>query len=187
MKSSENDICIWLNELILKDSQESFRKLYLTFYSRLYLFIRNYVKSDEIAEELASDVFMLVWNKRKQLPDIQNFKSYIYIIARNLAISHLRKESGSGVDVEVDVLEKIHQSHDTPETELISAEAMKKLNKTIDSLPEKCRQTYQLVRDHDLKYKEVSEILNISVKTVESHMSLAIRKLREALSCELKK
>ncbi len=185
--SNPDDIQKWIHELALKDSQEAFRKLHITFYSRLHLFIYYYVHSEQVAEELTSDAFLSVWNNRKQLPEIRNFKSYLYIIARNLAISYLRKESGIKVDLEDSSLEALYQSHNNPETDLISAETMEKLNNAIQTLPEKCRQTYLLVRDHDLKYKEVSEILNLSIKTIESHMSLAISKLRTILSNELKK
>ena len=72
----------------------------------------------------------------------------------------------------------------TPEDDLISKERINRLNKAIDSLPNKCKIAFKLVREDKLKYKEVAAILDISVKTVEAHLASAIKKLRESLTSE---
>ena len=69
----------------------------------------------------------------------------------------------------------------TPEEELISQEGIHRLNLAIDSLPAKCKMAFKLVREDKLKYKEVAAILDISVKTLEAHLTNAVRKLRELL------
>ncbi len=187
MESLDLKIEYWVKALTEKDSQEALRRLYILLYPRLHSFIFSYVHSDETTEELVSDVFLHLWEKRKQLPEVQYFKSYLYTVARNQAISQYRKESHRQAEQAIPHMQLYQKQENDPETELITLEVMKQLNDAIETLPEKCRQTYRLVREHNLKYKEVSDILNISVKTIEAHMSLAIKRLREALSNELYK
>ncbi len=181
----EEKITYWLNELTTKDSQEALRHLYICFFPRLHAFVYSYIHSEETAEEVVSDVFLHIWEKRKQLPEIHYFKSYLYTVARNQAISRYRRETFRQMEVPVSPEYPFRREENNPETELISSEVMKHLNDAVSQLPEKCEQTYRLVREHGLKYKEASDILNISVKTIEAHMSLAIRKLREILTNDL--
>jgi RNA polymerase sigma factor, sigma-70 family len=72
----------------------------------------------------------------------------------------------------------------TPEEELISQECTRKLNEAINNLPEKCKLTFKLVREEKMKYREVAEVLGISQKTVEAHLSKAVKILRQILSSE---
>ena len=76
-------------------------------------------------------------------------------------------------------IDLLAQSHVTPEDILISKEKVEKINRAINSLPNKCKLAFKLVKENQLKYKEVSEILNISIKTLEAHLTTAMKKIRE--------
>jgi RNA polymerase sigma-70 factor (ECF subfamily) len=133
------------------------------------------------AEEIISDTFLIVWENRKSLPDIGNFDSYIYSVARNRAVSLYRMQHMKKVDLDEDEIDLFFQADTTPEEELIAKEDVERLNRAINSLPNKCKLVFKLVREERLKYKEVASILEISVKTVEAHLATAVKKLRETL------
>lgn len=113
--------------------------------------------------------------------EIKNHNAYIYGIARYKAISFTRKKQMESVGIEDYPIDIFFRTETTPEDDLLSKEAISKINSAINSLPEKTKLTFKLIREDNLKYKEVADILGISVKTVEAHIGKAIRKLREAL------
>ena len=113
--------------------------------------------------------------------EVTNFNSYLYGIARHKAISFTRKKQLESIDIEEFSIDLFIRTETTPEDSLISKETIKTINSAINSLPEKTKITFKLIREDNLKYKEVAEILGISIKTVEAHMSIAVRKLRESL------
>jgi RNA polymerase sigma-70 factor (ECF subfamily) len=163
------------------DSQIAFEAIYRLYFQRLIRFVRLYVSSSAQWEEIVSDTFLAVWNNRKSLPDIHNFDSYIYSIARHKVISYYRSQRIDLVTLEEHSMDFFALTEASPEENLIKREEEQKLNAAINSLPNKCKMVFKLVREDKLKYKEVAEILDISVKTVEAHLSTAIHKLREAL------
>lgn len=116
------------------------------------------------------------------LPDVSNFDSYIYAVVRNKAVSNYRMQRLKKVDINDTAIDFFFQTDTTPEEELIAKEEIERLNAAINSLPQKCKMAFKLVREDKLKYKEVAAILDISVKTVEAHLATATRKLREALA-----
>lgn len=113
--------------------------------------------------------------------EVTNFNSYIYGIARYKAISFVRKKQLDNIDIDEFPIDLFAHTDTTPEDNLISKEAIKIINSAINSLPEKTKITFKLIREDNLKYKEVADILGISIKTVEAHVGIAIRKLRETL------
>lgn len=171
--------------MALNDSQVALKSLFRYYYPKLLLFISYYIKSRQTAEEIVSETFVSLWERRSDIAHVQNINSYIYAVAKNLSISYLRSEAHRRTNnVDISEMDNI-ESHTNPETELISSEMMNRLDLAVGSLPEKCKLAFKLVREHRLKYKEAAAIMEISVKTLEAHMTLAVKKLREALSDEI--
>lgn len=167
--------------MALHDSQMAFKSLYFTYFRRMMRFTTLYVSSAVEAEEIVSDTFLAVWNNRKSLLKIANFDAYIYSIAKHKAISYYRTIHMEQIELNEISIDLFTYTETTPEDDLISKERINQLNKAIDALPAKCKAAFKLVREDKLKYKEVATILDISVKTLEAHLSTAIKKLRESL------
>lgn len=171
----------WLCELATADSQAALKSLYLAYFSRLMRFVSLYVDASAEAEEIVSDTFLVVWNNRKTLLNIVHFDSYLYTIARNKAISYFRTQRMKRVEWSETTIDLFLHTDTTPEDDLITKENIDRLNAAINALPNKCRMVFKLVREDKLKYKEVAEMLDISIKTLEAHLSTAVKKLRETL------
>lgn len=148
-------------------------------------FVSLYISSEVETEEIVSDTLLAVWNNRHTLSDIANFDSYIYAIARNKVINYYRVKRIEKVELEENIIDLFIHTDTTPEEELISKEDIERLNAAVNSLPNKCKMAFKLVREDKLKYKEVAIILDISIKTLEAHLTTAVRKLRETLSGEI--
>lgn len=184
MIDQKENIAQWICEMAMNDSQTALKSLYLAYFQRLIRFTKLYVPSTVEAEEIVSDTFLAVWNNRSALLKVTNFDSYIYSIARHKAISYYRSIHIEQVELNEITIDLFTHTETTPEDDLISKERIVRLNKAIDALPAKCKVAFKLVKEDKLKYKEVAAILDISVKTLEAHLSNAIKKLRETLISE---
>ena len=164
-----------------RDDQTAFRKLFTHFYPGLFSFALAYVKDRQEAEEIAEDVFVRLWENRKMLPAIRNLTYYLYVATKNASLNSLRKKKRSLELSMEEVGEDIAGLERTPEMTLISEEILQKIEAVIKELPPKSQLIFRLIKEEGLKYKEVAELLNISVKTVETQMSLSLSKITKGL------
>lgn len=181
------DIKYLIHELTYGDSRVAMKMLFMHFYAKLMLFVSYFVKSKQDAEEIVSDTFYAIWEQRVKLATIQNITSYIYTVARNIAFDYLKRKEKTDSYIKPDVVEACFsvRSDFDPEDDLVGAELMERLRTAIDSLPEKSRIAFKLVREQGFKYKEAAEIMEISVKTLEAHMALATKRLMSILNEEI--
>lgn len=171
--------------LATSDSQVAFKSLYMVYFDRLMRFVTCHVGSELTAEEIVSDTFLAVWENRKSLLEITNFDSYIYTIARHKCITYFRSQHMIKVEIDETVANLFFQTETTPEDDFISKETVLSLNNAINSLPDKCKLAFKLVREDKMKYKDAAQVLDISVKTLEAHIATAVKKIREILRKEL--
>ena len=170
------------------EDQQAYKLLFTALYPYLYPFARALVKTKEPAEELVSDVFIKVWEKRKELGKIENLKLYLYVATRHVALNYLEKEKRKPTNpIDYFLHAELISVHLDPEQLLITADMMALLRKAVDQLPPKCKVIFKLVKEDGLKYKEVAEILGISVKTVENQLAIALHKLGNAVDFDIKR
>jgi RNA polymerase sigma-70 factor (ECF subfamily) len=115
------------------------------------------------------------------LPEIGSLEAYLYVSVKNLSLNYLRNDHfAHTVDIEGRCNNYIQFNAD-PETLMMSAEAVNRLMSTIERLPPRCKLIFSLIKEDGLKYKDVAILLNLSVKTVEAQLSIAIKKIAGAL------
>lgn len=158
---------------IVKGDEFAFRCFVDTYSKDLYYFVLGYVHMREVAEEVVSDVFLEVWNNRASLGEIRQMKSWLLILARNKAISYLRKETPEVVSFD-EIDDFYVPTVQSPDHNLISKEEIDEINRTIALLPPKCKEVFTLAKIEGLPYKEIAEMLDISVKTINIHIAKAL-------------
>jgi RNA polymerase sigma-70 factor, ECF subfamily len=139
------------------------------------------VRNKEEAEEAVSEVFFQLWKNRNHLIIEHNVKAYLYVSVKNasLAIIRLRQPFFEDID---DVLTAANLTdHAHPEKIIEFHELRDHFQQAVDQLPARCRQVFVLNRFDSLKYKEISDLLGISEKTVEHQIAKALSILRESL------
>ncbi|MCP4439073.1 MAG: RNA polymerase sigma-70 factor [Aureispira sp.] len=153
-----------------------FYKYYTTIYRVTYRFVSN----DATAEDLAQDVFMKFWEKREQLNIRESLGGYLRRMAVNEALGYLRKNK----KIELEEIDNrtMGGTAQSGEDLYLGGELEEVLNKAIESLPPKCKTVFLLSRFEQLTYREISERLGISIKTVENQMGKALRVLRKWLA-----
>lgn len=157
--------------------QQAFKELYLAYFDRLYKFAFSILHSAEFAEEAVNDVFLNIWQKRSRLKNIASLSSYLFISTKNTSFNYLskfRKERNTSLD---DVLVRFEADELTPETAFFTAEVRNEIEQAINQLPPKTKLVFQMAKVEGMKYKEIADILNISVNTIDNHIATAVKKL----------
>ena len=158
-----------------------FKELYRQYFVKLYRFAISLIHCKESAEEIVHDVLINLWKKRDTFTEIENLNTYLYVSVKNLCLNYLRDQGKHRhEDIETTYNLNAFISID-PESALISKEGVIALNTLINNLPAKCKLVFSLIKDDGLKYKEVALLLNISVKTVENHLAIALKKIATAI------
>jgi len=179
MRSSEN-----INiSLIREGNHLEFARLMDVFSDDLFLFAKGILSSSPLAEEVVSDVFVKVWESRNKLNDIHNLKGYLYNAVRNQAISYLRARQKDVISLD-DINHYYFEPVDNPDDSIIKEEQLKKIYRAIDYLPAQTKMVFSLAKVQGLKYKEIAEVLDVSVKTVDYHVASAVKKICEAINKE---
>ncbi len=169
---------------IASGNEISFEYFMSSYSNRLFHYAMGIVKSKETAEEVVSDVFLEVWKNRSSLLEIENLNSWLYTVTYRKCISSIRKDADvQSVSLD-DVDDFLFTPIQSPDEAIISKEEMNKINQAIQSLPPKCKHVFYLAKIEKLPYKEISDILNISIKTINNHIATALEKISSFLKEE---
>ena len=181
MRDSARIDIVELQLRLAQGDEAAFKALYEYYSPRLYQFAYAIIHSREIAEEIVADVFLQIWHRRERIGSLGNFNWYLHITTRNISYSYYRKSNRrKNFDFDEAVL-SYYQVHATPEEILIGQEVLQVINQAINELPPKCKLVFRLVKEDNLKYREVAELLHLTPKTVENQMGIAVKKIHEAI------
>ena len=160
------------------DDLKQFENLFRDYFNPLCVYATKYTKDFDSAKEIVHTVFVNIWEKRETIRKDQNIRSYLYTSVYNRCLNFLR-DTKKTVEFEDSHSESLEQRDSgSLETEELQA----RIDATIQSLPDRCREVFILSRYQELKYAEIAEKLEISIKTVEVQISKALKLLRENLA-----
>jgi RNA polymerase sigma-70 factor (ECF subfamily) len=179
-----------LFDLIKADDQKALKLLFSIYFPRLNDFARKVVKDDGISQDIVQEVFVKVWEKRGEIESL-NVEAFLFKLVRNHCIDnykHLKVVNNHMQEIQIsskyEELYRIDFIGNEPYV-LIEQELNIKIEKTIQNLPERCREVFMLSRINGLKNKEIAEKLDINIKNVERHLSRAMQSFRENFREEL--
>jgi len=156
----------------------AFSTLFESYYVKLCFFCCRYLVDMDLSRSVVQQVFVDLWVKREKLSVEYSIKSYLFQAVKNRAIDQLRQNKNN-----VQISDAISEMAQTSFHDIVEeVELNDRINKSINLLPQKCREIFLMSRFESLKYTEIAEKLNISVKTVEMQIGIALKKLREELS-----
>jgi RNA polymerase sigma-70 factor (family 1) len=178
--ANKKDVQKYLTRISKSDDQQAFQVIFELYFEQLLNFSVGYVKQSDVAEDILADMFIRLWENRQKLHTIENFDAYVFTSVKNQSLKHIeKKQRQTGKPLDEENLHQKMVDNYTPETEYEFKELNRKFNEAVEQLPDQCKRTFQLVKQDKLKYKDVAEILGISIKTVDAHVVKAVRRLRE--------
>ena len=164
--------------LLSKGNQEAIKLIYQKYWQRLFLSAYNILRDKEACEDIIQEIFIELWQKRETLRITSSLGAYLFASTRYQVFHFIRKSPGRP-----ELFENLEERFLTgaPDIPLYVKDLQQRIDIAVEGLPEKCRDIYKLSREQDLSYKAIADHLQISPKTVENQLSIAFKKLREAL------
>lgn len=172
-----NDQALYIR---LKEGDEhAFKALFQKYYSAMCQFAYQFLKDSDMAEETVQELFVRLWEKRATLNIELSVNHYLFRSVRNQCLNQLQHQKIKQ-QYASRMLENAEQETDW-QPFYLEMDLMERIEKSIDSMPPKRQEIFRLSREQGLKYKEIADKLNISIKTVEAQMGLALKYLRDDL------
>lgn len=171
-----------------QEERVRFEDVYLSYFSKMKYFAKEYVISEEDAENIVQDVFVELWENKEMLNMHMNLIAYLFTTIKNKCLNHLRhklvvQETANKLQEEYTISLRMNlDSLETFDNNLFSDQDIEKLiSRALDALPEKCRAIFIMSKIEGKKHNEIAQELNISINTVGSQIGIAYKKLRTEL------
>ena len=164
-----------LIEAIRKDDYVSYNKLFERYYGRLCQYVYSLLMDKSDTEDIVQELFLNIWKNRERIEIKENVGGYLYKMAKHLALNHLRSK------VYFNNLSETQDQLSYEDDRVESVEFRIALYSCIDHLPGRCKEVLLLYRIKGLKQKEISEKLDVSIKTIKNQIWISLQKLRRCL------
>lgn len=162
----------------LKQSNEhALTQLYIAHWQPLFLTAYNILKDKKACEDIVQEIFLQIWLRRQTLDVRESLKTYLSTAVRYQVFHYIRKQSKRQVVPESEDLTLAGNSDEG----LLCKDLYGQVHQVVQELPERCRLIYRLSREEQLSHKEIAHRLNISIKTVENQLTIALRRVRHYL------
>jgi len=150
----------------------------MLFHKKLVGRAYHLINDQEAAEEIVQDLFLSIWKKAPSIVLQGKIENYLMVAVKNRSFNYLKSRYGrlQSTELEEKHVEAVMQIHDHDLDQL-----QQHVDWSINQLPQKCKEIFILSRRHELSYKEISDTLAISKKTVETQMGIALKKLRQLM------
>jgi RNA polymerase sigma-70 factor (family 1) len=163
-----------------KGSEEAFKHLYKLYYSELCNYASNLCGNDELAKDIVQHTMIKIWKKGLSLNVSSSLKGYLLKCVYNHFIDTQRRIIKEAKKLDRFKLEALLEFNEMASEDIENRHRL--IEEEIENLPKQCKEVFLLGKKEGLKYKEIADKLNISIKTVERHMSIALKKLRKKLN-----
>ena len=164
---------------IQTDSTLYFERLFVQYQPKLIRFLSSLLHDEELSRDMAQDIFLKLWNTRSQLPDIENFSSYLFRMAKNTVFNHFEHIA---VQTKYEV-EEFYQSEMgiSVEENLFAQELQELINIRVEQMPLQRKRIFRMSRVEGLSNDEIAKRLDINKRTVENHITSALADLRKLI------
>ncbi|MGQ7869723.1 RNA polymerase sigma factor [Sunxiuqinia sp. sy24] len=161
----------------------AFEEIFSKYSNKLYQFSLSYLKSETEAEEIVQEVFLKLWERRKEIKTETSFQSYLFTITLNFIKRHFNQKSRAD-QYKHELASQFFEANDQVESSITYQDLLNKLEILIDQMPEKRKQIFIERKQHDKPVKQIAEELNITPKTVENQLTRALNFLRSEIQKE---
>ena len=167
---------------VARGDEKAFSSLYYKYHHRLGIYLYQLTSSKEFSEEIIQDVFCKVWDQRKQLHEISNFPTWLFVVSKNHAHNCLRKMVQERKQKQVWEKQQLNLSG---EADITAEDQLQLLDKAINQLPSQQKRVFILSRYKRRKYVEIASEMNLSKETVKSYLKIANSSIRKYVDSHL--
>ncbi|MEY8021337.1 RNA polymerase sigma factor [Muriicola sp. SD30] len=179
MNSNDRNVNVDVNA-IRNGDKAAFRTVIDLYYKEVYWYAKSLGRDDTLAKDLTQETFFNLWNKRDKLSDGVVIKGWLYKSVRNKFLDHVKKYRKETYLLETTFVETLDTVARSENQEILKRK-IEMINKEIQNLPNKCSKVFLLSKKEGLTNIEIAEYLGVSLKTVEGHLTKALKMLRKQL------
>jgi len=167
-------------EALVNGDHQMFERVFLAYFKNVKLFVQSLIKSEHESEEIAQELFVKLWTNRDSLGSVKFLSSYIFLSAKNAALDYLKWKYVRDSFYN----DQIQGEEETVNTEddYYAKETKSLIELAVSKMPEQRQKVYTLSRNDGKSNDEIAKMLNITKKTVENHMNLALKEVRSVLN-----
>lgn len=184
MSQTDSSLHVLWRQTCAYSDKKSFELLFYKLNRCLINFCNTYIHNERAAEEIVSDVFLACWTNRERLIDIESPKKYMYMAVKNKSLNYLKKYSHFQVVSLDEAAGEVLVDAKDVNAEIEQKEFFHKVDRIIQKLPNQSLHVFRLIKEDGMKYKEVADILGISPRTVQTHLSRALKKIGDCLQAD---
>lgn len=173
-----------LLQLVSAGDEKAFTVIYEHYYAGIYNFVRKYLKSDELSDDICQNVFLKIWEHREQLSIVLEFNAYAFTIAKRQSLDFLKRATIEQTAMNL-ILQSYPAQNNTVEEGHQYSEYMRFIDNILSKLPPQSQQVFNLCRQQYKSYDEAAQILGISRNAIKKHMVRSMKVLRSAAESEL--
>lgn len=160
--------------------QTAFRTIFMRYYPKVRAFVLGLLQEEEDAEDLTQEIFAKLWTKRASFAEVQNLGVYLYVLSRNATYNFLKTRQAQREQLSEAAFGEEEDYH-SPHEDLVAKDLALLIDMVVESMPPQRRLIYKLSREAGLSNGEIAEQLQLAKKTVENHLNLALKELRNAV------
>lgn len=166
------------------EDQSAYKSLFFILFPSLQNFAFSIVKSRVLAEEIASDLMLEVWERRKKLMEIEHLKLYLLVSAKNAAVHKLKQENKQAKFSIEELQVEFVSEYSNPDQTAELHDLENHIAQAVKALPPSCQLIYKLAKEEKLRYKEIAQLLDLSVKTIDNQLAIALKKIATAIQTQ---
>lgn len=166
-----------LTAQLAKRDSSAFEEVFKTYFKNLHAYACTILKDEDDAEEAVQQVFFKLWERAEHLSFSGSVAAYLYRAVHNQCLNQLKHQKVKA-NHQLHVAYSMKNESVNGPAKMISKELEQKIREALNELPEQCRTVFQLSRFEEMKYREIADQLDISIKTVENQMGKALKQLR---------
>lgn len=173
---------LFIVQKMIEGDKKAFKYFFEKYYAGLCNFVNIYVHDTNLAEEIVQDIFVYFWENKARLQLTHSVRSYLFSASKYRSLKEIRNQNTRKRILEGIKITGVGDQTNHDEFYFDTEEFRSVLHTAIENLPPKCKEIFLLCKVKNLSHKEIAERLNISAKTVENQITIALKKLRIALA-----
>jgi RNA polymerase sigma-70 factor (family 1) len=184
---TEQTVLYLQNKVAYTADEAAYKQLYLHFHPGLYRLAFSFLKNPDDADLVVSDLLLKVWEMGPRLGTIDNLRLYLFKSARNAIFTRLNTNKVKrNLESEQACGEMpANAGMQDPDQRILLRETSRQIEKAVQQLSPQCQMVFRLIREEGLNYKQVQQVMDISQNTIETHMRIALKKIRTQLEAYL--
>tara|TARA_R110002049_G_scaffold219509_1_gene391207 strand:- start:1167 stop:1760 length:594 start_codon:yes stop_codon:yes gene_type:complete len=180
--TNSNVHSIFFISLLKKGDEKAYETLFRLYYDKLLHISKGYLGTMEDAEEIVQNVFLKVWEQKNNFEKINNINNYLYTMTKNACLDQIKhrkvKSLYSQNRYKENIEDQCHFIKDEAASLLLENELKKRIEFSIELLPEKCKNVFIKSRIEGMNHKEIAKIFNLSKRTVDNHIYNALKHMK---------